>query len=287
MLYNCLSLNTLNLSNFDTSNVKGMDKMFYNCILITSLDLSNFNTSQVQKMNNMFYNCINLFFLNLSNFDISNVNETKHMFYNCSSLRTLYLSNYEISNINNLINMFDEIHNLEYINLSVLNLNGTIKDIFFLAYPNMVICGKNNDDISINSNLYSKVNVFCNNNKNYYNNINYICYMKELYLNNITCNICGKKFFMLENNSININNAYINCIDENLDNDFDIIQNDEDNRTEILQHIINNLINEFNITELDIGKDKKVIDKNKIIILTSTDNQKNNEEKDNYNHEFR
>ena len=47
-----------------------------------------------------------------------------------------------------------------------------------------------------------------------------------------------------------------------------------------MQEIINNLINKFNMTELDSGKDrKKIIDKNKVIILTSSENQKNNEDK--------
>ena len=69
-----------------------------------------------------------------------------------------------------------------------------------------------------------------------------------------------KKFFLSENNSTNINNSYINCIDENLAYNSYIIQNDSSypfelntqfitynsietgNRTEIIQHIINNLI---------------------------------------------
>ena len=83
------------------------------------------------------------------------------MFHNCSSLRILNLSNFDISNINNLNNMFNMFnghHNLEYINLSILYLNITIKDIFLLTYPNLVICGKNNDDILLNSNLSSKKN---------------------------------------------------------------------------------------------------------------------------------
>ena len=98
-----------------------------------------------------------------------------------------------------------------------------------------------------------------------------------------------KKIYISEKNSININNSYINCIDEKLYNDFDIIQNyssyssielninltiinniEEDYRAEIIQHIIDNLINEFNITELNIGKDKKIIDKNKVIFIIIT-----------------
>ena len=52
-----------------------------------------------------------------------------------------------------------------------------------------------------------------------------------------------------------------------------------ENKTEIIKQIINGIIDEFNKTELEDGKDKKIIDNDKVIILTTTDNQKNNEEK--------
>lgn len=44
---NCLSLD---LSNFDTSNVTNMNNMFICCKYLTSLDLSNFDTSNVINM---------------------------------------------------------------------------------------------------------------------------------------------------------------------------------------------------------------------------------------------
>ena len=51
---NCSSLNSLNLSNFNTNNVKYMSFMFCNCSSLNSLNLSNFNTNNVTDMNNMF-----------------------------------------------------------------------------------------------------------------------------------------------------------------------------------------------------------------------------------------
>ena len=55
MFNNCPSLTSLDLSNFNTNNVKYMDRMFYNCSSLTSLNLSNFNTNNVTNMSNMFY----------------------------------------------------------------------------------------------------------------------------------------------------------------------------------------------------------------------------------------
>ncbi len=47
-------LKSLDLSNFDTSNVTTMDSMLRACTSLTTLDLSNFNTSNVTNMDAMF-----------------------------------------------------------------------------------------------------------------------------------------------------------------------------------------------------------------------------------------
>ena len=71
MFSNCLSLISLHLSNFNTSQVKLSYYMFYDFSSLTSLNLSNFNTSQLTKIQNMFYGCINLEYIHLQNFDDS------------------------------------------------------------------------------------------------------------------------------------------------------------------------------------------------------------------------
>ena len=55
-----------------------------------------------------------------------------------------------------------------------------------------------------------------------------------------------------------------------------------ENRTEVIKNIISNLINEINLTETNSGNDKKIVEKDKVIIFTSTENQKNNNEENNY-----
>ena len=60
MFTGCRSLTSLNLSNWDTSQVTGMGGMFMGCMGLTSLDLSNWDTSQVTNMNVMFEDCKSL-----------------------------------------------------------------------------------------------------------------------------------------------------------------------------------------------------------------------------------
>ena len=55
------SLKELNLSNFNTSKVIGMEYMFYQCSALKELNLSNFNTNNVTDMRYMFSRCSHQF----------------------------------------------------------------------------------------------------------------------------------------------------------------------------------------------------------------------------------
>ena len=82
--YNCSSLISLDLPNFNTSNVTSMNHMFYNCSSLISLNLANFDTSKVIRMEYMFYGCYNLNYINLQNFneiELTNSSRFKNMFY--------------------------------------------------------------------------------------------------------------------------------------------------------------------------------------------------------------
>ena len=54
MFMDCSSLPTLDVTNFDTSNVTNMADMFNGCSSLTSLDVTNFDTSNVTTMASMF-----------------------------------------------------------------------------------------------------------------------------------------------------------------------------------------------------------------------------------------
>lgn len=60
--------------------------MFGDCTKLTSLDVNNFNTSNVTDMSMMFLRCYGLTSLDLSNFDASNVTNMGAMFSDCTGL---------------------------------------------------------------------------------------------------------------------------------------------------------------------------------------------------------
>ena len=83
----CISLSSLETSNWNTSNVSIMAYMFDGCKSLTSLDLSSFNTSKVKSMDYMFYGCESLTeIIGLDNFDTSKVTSMNSMFYECNNL---------------------------------------------------------------------------------------------------------------------------------------------------------------------------------------------------------
>ena len=88
--YNMTNLQSITgLSYLNTSQVTYMGAMFYNNNL-ESIDLSNFNTSNVTNMEYMFSACRGLTSLNLSSFNTGNVTNMRLMFNNSTNLRTIY-----------------------------------------------------------------------------------------------------------------------------------------------------------------------------------------------------
>ena len=137
MFYNCGSLKSLDISNFNTSEVTNMRSMFYHCIGLKSLDLSHFNTSKVSNMISMFELCFNLSSVNLSGWDTRNVGSMNHMFERCNSLKTLDLSGFDTREKTcSMYDMFNTCNGLTTIFVSdkfAVGTSGTGDDTMFLG----------------------------------------------------------------------------------------------------------------------------------------------------------
>jgi len=97
--------------------------MFYDCSWLTSLNLSNFETSEIIYMNNMFKDCYNLEYINIKNF-IEN-----------SSLYLYDIFNNDPDNVivwlnNNSKGILDQIKNKNSLNIKSYH----IKISFFFCY---------------------------------------------------------------------------------------------------------------------------------------------------------
>ena len=111
----CSTLQTINLTGFQTAAVNNMSGMFQNCTALTSVTFdnekitdsedpnygrfNNFNTSAVESMAQMFDNCINLVSLNLAGLDTRSVESMFKMFFGCYRMTTLKLDDADAKDI--------------------------------------------------------------------------------------------------------------------------------------------------------------------------------------------
>lgn len=106
MFSDCAYVTDFNFGNIDTGNVTDMCNMFEYCENLISLDLSMFGTSNVTNMHSMFSTCRSLEHVNLSNFDTRKVTIMNHMFYNCYVLSMLNLTSFDTHNVTEFSGMF-------------------------------------------------------------------------------------------------------------------------------------------------------------------------------------
>lgn len=148
MFFNSSSLETLDLSSFNTKKVTNMydmfngstnlrsiklpkgfigssvtylKAMFNNCTSLTELDLSGSNSENVKDMSEMFNGCRALSKLVLTDFKTGQVSTMESMFCNCSTLETLDVSSFNTENVTTMCGMFSHCSSLRSLDLSSFN----------------------------------------------------------------------------------------------------------------------------------------------------------------------
>ena len=126
MFYECFNLKYINFDNFVTSSVSKMQFMFCNCHSLISLNLSNFNTQRVTNMGALFKGCFSLTSLDLSSFDTSLVTDLSYMFTFCKSLRYLDIHSFQTISTTNIFLMFNNCNSLKTLDLSNFNTKSIV-----------------------------------------------------------------------------------------------------------------------------------------------------------------
>ena len=111
-------LKELNISSFDTSKVTNMAAMFEYCFNVPELDLRHFDTSKVTDMRSMFKYCYNTTNIDVSNFDTSKVTDMSEMFYDCTGIDNLDVSSFDTSKVTNMYSMFNGCEKLTSLDVS-------------------------------------------------------------------------------------------------------------------------------------------------------------------------
>lgn len=121
MFADCKNLKSVNLLGIDTSNVTNMRSMFADCQSLESVDLSQLNTTNVTDMSELFFGCKKLISVDLSALRTTSVTNATRMFSGCESLKSISLSGLDLSNVTDMNNMFGSCKSLENINLQGLD----------------------------------------------------------------------------------------------------------------------------------------------------------------------
>jgi len=123
LFYKCNSLQSVDLSPFNASNVTDMSYMFSGCESLQSIDLFSFNTSNVRNMRSMFCSCNSLETIDFSSFDTTNATNMSQMLYNCTSIRRLDLTNFNTINVSNMSKMFANCYTLKFLYFNSFKTN--------------------------------------------------------------------------------------------------------------------------------------------------------------------
>ena len=155
MFYKCSSLESIDLSKLNTSNVFNMSCMFYDCKSLKTINLTSLNTSNVTDMSYMFSGCSSLESIDLSSLNTGNVNNMKSMFSICTSLKSIDISNLNTSNVNYMSGMFSECSSLESIDLSSFNTTNVnnMRAMFFgcIALKSLDLSSFNTSNVSVDN----------------------------------------------------------------------------------------------------------------------------------------
>ena len=105
----CKKLENLNISTFETGNVKYFEEMFKNCSSLMRLpSIIDFDMKNAESLEGMFKDCSNLNSLpDISGWDLRNVKNMKEMFSGCENLREFpYFDGKEFTNLEKMDKMF-------------------------------------------------------------------------------------------------------------------------------------------------------------------------------------
>ena len=138
MFLKCDHILSIDLSNFDSSEVTDTSLMFINCFSLEEINFGSFKTTKVANMEGMFECCANLKSLDLSSFDTSNVGNMNSMFTVCASLKELNVLNFNTEKVKDMNTLFGGVISLTSLDLSSFSsYNLEIINYMFIKSSNL------------------------------------------------------------------------------------------------------------------------------------------------------
>ena len=126
------TVEVIDISGWDTSNVITMDCMFSQCPKLKKIiGIENLDVSKSEDVSYMFYGGENLVELDLTNWNPKLLQKTRYMFYGCSNLKIIKnIENWQLPNIKNVSYMFCNCTKLDVdlSNWDLTKINDSLKE---------------------------------------------------------------------------------------------------------------------------------------------------------------
>ncbi len=157
MFQDCPSLQSVDLSGFNTANATDISCMFRRAG-IQKLDLSSFITEKVTEFGSMFEGCASLEEIDLHTFNTKSATNFWCMFLKCSELTKLDLPGFDTKNNPRTGHMFQDCSKLTTILVSDAWSNGTPSDDIQMFYNcNSLVGGQNTTVGSVYDGSYARI----------------------------------------------------------------------------------------------------------------------------------
>lgn len=122
MFINCYSLEEVDISSFNTSNVTSFYQLFNNCFMLKKINVSKLDTGKVTDMRYAFFYCMPLESIDVSEWNVGSVTAMDSMFNYCYKLKEIDVSNWDVHSLKTCGNMFQSCMSLEHVDISNWNL---------------------------------------------------------------------------------------------------------------------------------------------------------------------
>ena len=134
---NCTGL--LEVSFLDVAHLTSFENLFYNCTALYSIDMNDWNTSEITNMTRTFYNCESLSVLDLRSWDTNKVTNFIEMFASNNVEEIRFGQSWNTNLGMNMEGMFYKCPNLKYLDFSMWNFTSvTNMNNFIYDCPNLV-----------------------------------------------------------------------------------------------------------------------------------------------------
>ena len=151
---NAQYIESIDLSNFDWSNVVSYESTFNGCSSLKKVIFPKDETPSLTKMGSMFNGCSSLLDVDLSKFNMGDITNLDNLLNGCSSLKAINIQGINLIKVNSFENIFEGINPLTYINIKDAELPDNIKNLLiekFNNQENLIVC-QNQDKILNNEN---------------------------------------------------------------------------------------------------------------------------------------